>query len=111
MSRKKIIIGTVVLVILIVGVYAWSEFTRTVKSLGGVAPDYKMEAEVYSYSRTKGLFAGVSLNGTAIELDEQATSSFYGKGVSSASVFSGSSKSSDHAAVEALKEAVSALYQ
>ena len=44
MSRKKIIIGTVVLVILIVGVYAWSEFTRTVKSLGGVAPDYKMEA-------------------------------------------------------------------
>ena len=44
MSRKKIIIGAIVLVILIVAVYAWSEFTRTVQSLSGVAPDYKTEA-------------------------------------------------------------------
>jgi hypothetical protein len=44
MSRKKIIIGTIVLVILIVGVYAWREFTRTVKSLEGVEADYKTEA-------------------------------------------------------------------
>ncbi|HEY0895534.1 MAG TPA: lipid-binding SYLF domain-containing protein [Sphingobacteriaceae bacterium] len=77
----------------------------------GADTDYKMEAEVYSYSRTKGLFAGVSLNGTAIELDEQATSSYYGKGVSSGTIFSGSSTQSENAAVEALKEAVSALYQ
>lgn len=75
----------------------------------GADTDYKMEAEVYSYSRTKGLFAGVSLNGTAIELDEPATAAFYGKGVTSATVFSGSSKSSGDAAVEALKEAVGAL--
>lgn len=44
MSRKKIIIGAIVLAILIVAVYAWSEFTRTVKSLSGVTPDYKTEA-------------------------------------------------------------------
>jgi hypothetical protein len=44
MSRKKIIIGTIVLVILIVGIYAWREFTRTVKSLEGAEADYKTEA-------------------------------------------------------------------
>jgi hypothetical protein len=44
MSRKKIIIGTIVLVILIAGIYAWREFTRTVESLGGVEPDFKTEA-------------------------------------------------------------------
>jgi hypothetical protein len=44
MSRKKIIIGTIVLVILIGGIYAWREYTRTVKSLSGAEPDFKMEA-------------------------------------------------------------------
>ena len=31
--------------------------------------DYKLEAEVYSYSRSKGLFAGISLSGSAIDID------------------------------------------
>eukprot|EP01132_Coremiostelium_polycephalum_P017539 gene17539-20989_t len=34
--------------------------------------DYKLDAEVYSYSRSKGLFAGISLNGAALAIDEKA---------------------------------------
>lgn len=40
MSRKKIIIGIIVLVVLIGGIYAWSEYTRTVKSLAEADADF-----------------------------------------------------------------------
>ncbi|WP_256012558.1 lipid-binding SYLF domain-containing protein [Desertivirga xinjiangensis] len=49
--------------------------------------DYKLEAEVYSYSRSKGLFAGISLNGSVLSVDENANSAFYGKKVTATSVF------------------------
>jgi hypothetical protein len=44
MSRKKIIIGTIVLVILIGGIYAWREYTRTVESLAGADADFSTDA-------------------------------------------------------------------
>ncbi len=40
--------------------------------------DYKLKAEIYSYSKTKGLFAGVSLSGTKWEIDYDANKSVYG---------------------------------
>jgi lipid-binding SYLF domain-containing protein len=40
--------------------------------------DYKAKAEIYSYSKTKGLFAGVSLSGTKWESDYDANKSVYG---------------------------------
>ncbi len=36
-------------------------------------------AEVYAYSRSRGLFAGVSLDGTAITIDERSNRDFYGR--------------------------------
>jgi lipid-binding SYLF domain-containing protein len=39
--------------------------------------DYKLEAEVYSYSRSKGLFAGITLNGAALSVDAKANNDFY----------------------------------
>lgn len=44
MRRKGIIISTVVLVILIAGIYAWREYTRTVKALADVDADLRTEA-------------------------------------------------------------------
>ena len=41
--------------------------------------DYKLEAEVYSYSRSKGLFAGISLSGAAIDIDSKGNKAFYGQ--------------------------------
>jgi len=36
-------------------------------------------AEVYAYSRSRGLFAGVALDGTAITIDERGNRDFYGR--------------------------------
>ena len=38
--------------------------------------DYKFEAEVYSYSRSKGLFAGISLSGSVLAVDSNSNTSF-----------------------------------
>ena len=44
----------------------------------GVATDIKFQAEVYSYSRSRGLFAGVALEGAGISMDRRANAAFYG---------------------------------
>src|SRR5205085_8443482 len=38
----------------------------------GAATDAELKAEIYSYSRTRGLFAGVSLEGSALQVDDNA---------------------------------------
>jgi lipid-binding SYLF domain-containing protein len=40
--------------------------------------DLDMQAEIYSYSRSKGLFAGVSIKGASIQIDKDANKAFYG---------------------------------
>jgi lipid-binding SYLF domain-containing protein len=40
--------------------------------------DYKFEAEILSYSRSRGVFAGLSLNGSTIRADEDANRHVYG---------------------------------
>ncbi len=44
---------------------------------GAIATDGKLQAEVYSYSRSRGLFAGVSIDGSAIQIDRLATGAYY----------------------------------
>jgi lipid-binding SYLF domain-containing protein len=46
----------------------------------GAATDAQLKAEILSYSRTRGLFAGVSLAGSVLEIDERANAAFYGQG-------------------------------
>lgn len=41
--------------------------------------DWKMRAEVLTYSRTRGLFAGVTLKGDVIKQDKDTTRDFYGR--------------------------------
>lgn len=41
--------------------------------------DWKMNAEVLTYSRTRGLFAGLTLNGAVIKQDDDATRALYGR--------------------------------
>ncbi len=43
------------------------------------ATDQNFAAEVYSYSRSRGLFAGVALDGTSISVDRKANGNFYKK--------------------------------
>ena len=47
-------------------------------------------AEIFSYSRNRGLFAGVSLEGTALTIDRNANGRFYGnRAILTADIFSG----------------------
>ena len=45
-----------------------------------------MRAEILSYSRARGLFAGVNVNGSSIRADEDATQRFYGKAMKTADI-------------------------
>jgi lipid-binding SYLF domain-containing protein len=38
----------------------------------------RLKAEIYSYSRSRGLFAGVSLEGTSLRVENHANEAFYG---------------------------------
>lgn len=44
----------------------------------GVATDIEFKAEVFSYSRSRGLFAGIALEGAGVTMDRKANAAFYG---------------------------------
>jgi len=45
----------------------------------GAATNLRLNAEIYSYSRSRGLFAGVSLEGGVITIDADSNWSYYGQ--------------------------------
>ncbi len=51
--------------------------------------DWKMRAQVLTYSRARGVFAGVSLNGAVIKQDKDSTREFYGHMVTFKSALTG----------------------
>jgi lipid-binding SYLF domain-containing protein len=53
------------------------------------ATDQNFTAEVYSYSRNRGLFAGVSIDGTIIAIDSKANSKLYGKSAPATDIIAG----------------------
>jgi lipid-binding SYLF domain-containing protein len=58
--------------------------------------DANFAAEVYSYSRARGLFAGIALDGTALTIDRRANANFYKKNDASASdIINGTLKNND----------------
>ncbi|OLC52420.1 MAG: hypothetical protein AUH43_00125 [Acidobacteria bacterium 13_1_40CM_65_14] len=53
------------------------------------ATDAQMKAEILSYSRTQGLFAGINLSGGVVRPDEDDNADLYGKSVSARDVVMG----------------------
>src|SRR5437763_11165883 len=51
--------------------------------------DASMRAEILSYSRSRGLFAGVSLDGTSLRPDDDATRAVYGRKLSARTIVTG----------------------
>ncbi len=51
--------------------------------------DWKMNTELLTYSRSKGVFAGLTLEGAVVEQDNDSTYAIYGKHMSFRSVLSG----------------------
>jgi lipid-binding SYLF domain-containing protein len=44
-----------------------------------VGTDVLLKSAIYSYSRSKGLFAGISLDGSVLSIDDSANENVYGK--------------------------------
>jgi lipid-binding SYLF domain-containing protein len=53
------------------------------------ATDVELKAEIFSYSRSRGLFAGISLEGSSLQIDDQAVERFYGSEVRARDVATG----------------------
>ena len=75
-----------------------SKFKIGVEASGAAGPvgrqvagdtDWKMKAEVLTYSRSRGAFAGIDLNGAAIKQDKDETALLYGKFIPFETVLSG----------------------
>jgi lipid-binding SYLF domain-containing protein len=51
--------------------------------------DWKMNAELLTYSRSKGIFAGLTLEGAVVEQDADSTTAIYGRDVSFRHILTG----------------------
>lgn len=70
--------------------------------------DINMRAEMLSYSRSRGVFAGISLEGTTLRPDGEANRHLYGKNVSASKIIQESKVSapeSAHMLITTLQEA------
>jgi len=67
--------------------------------------DAYMRAEIQSYSRARGVFAGISLDGSTLRPDEDANRKLYGKSTSAAKII----LESDVPAPDAAHDLIAAL--
>lgn len=51
--------------------------------------DWKLDTQILTYSRAKGLFAGIDLEGSWVEHDSDSTNALYGKDVSTTATLTG----------------------
>ncbi len=62
--------------------------------------DAQLKAEIYSYSRSRGLFAGVALDGAVISIDHDANEAAYGRDTTARAIFEGRIEGAPDAVVE-----------
>ena len=53
------------------------------------ATDGQLKAEIWSWSRARGLFAGIALDGAALSIDDDANQAVYGEGSTPRMIFEG----------------------
>ena len=61
---------------------------------GEASTDASLNAQILAYSRAKGLFAGLSLEGASLRVDRDANKDFYGTSISTEEMVRGVSKTS-----------------
>src|SRR6266849_8044974 len=62
--------------------------------------DAKLHAEILTYSRARGVFAGVALNGATLRPDKESNTELYGAGLTNRQIVMGTKKRSPVAAAE-----------
>src|SRR4030095_17050602 len=53
------------------------------------ATDGQLKAEIWSWSRARGLFAGVALDGAVLQIDDDANVAVYGRDTTPRMIFEG----------------------
>jgi lipid-binding SYLF domain-containing protein len=56
---------------------------------GEAGTNLELKAEIYSYARTRGLFAGLSLEGARLAPNDKDNEQYYGRGVTAAALLFG----------------------
>ncbi len=51
--------------------------------------DWKLDSEILTYSRSQGVFAGITLNGAVVQQDDDSTRTIYGRDASFRAILSG----------------------
>src|SRR6201997_1679782 len=91
-----------------------SKFELTGEASGAAGPvgrhasagtDWKMSTEVLTYSRSQGVFAGLTLEGAVVQQDDDSTRAIYGKNMTFRKILSG--KASTPKSADAFIKAVS----
>jgi SH3 domain-containing YSC84-like protein 1 len=69
--------------------------------------DWKLNTEILTYSRAKGIFAGITLNGAAIRRDDDSTEAIYGHEISTRRILMGEvpPPAEAHAFLSAIRDA------
>ena len=79
------------------------------------ATDGEFKAEIWSWSRARGLFAGVALDGAVLSIDNGANRTAYGEGTTPRAIFEGRAPNAPSPAItgfrDALEEATAAARQ
>src|SRR6201981_526566 len=91
-----------------------SKFELTGEASGAAGPvgrhasagtDWKMNTQVLTYSRSKGVFAGLTLEGAVVEQDDDSTRAIYGQNMTFRNILSG--KAATPKSADAFMKAVS----
>jgi SH3 domain-containing YSC84-like protein 1 len=93
-----------------------SKFELTGEASGAAGPvgrhasagtDWKMNTQVLTYSRSKGAFAGLTLEGAVVQQDDDSTRAIYGKNMKFRNILSGkvATPKSAHAFMKAVSDA------
>lgn len=68
------------------------------------ATDGQLKAEIWSWSRARGLFAGVALDGAVLQIDDKANAAAYGPGITPRAVFESRWQHAPSSAVVAFRD-------
>ncbi|WP_133479829.1 lipid-binding SYLF domain-containing protein [Cognatilysobacter segetis] len=78
----------------------------------GTATDGQLKAEIWSWSRARGLFAGIALDGAVLQIDDTADQLAYGDGTTPRMIFEGRTRAPASTSLvnfrDALEEATAA---
>ncbi|WP_460760210.1 lipid-binding SYLF domain-containing protein [Lysobacter fragariae] len=70
------------------------------------ATDGQLKAEIWSWSRARGLFAGIALDGAVLSIDDAANQLAYGEGTTPRMVFEGRTAQAPGADITAFRDAL-----